>query len=49
VPMNEAMEAFLAQFDTNGEDRDQMSEVGGQRTEDKDRGRRSERFDDLTI
>ncbi|HEY5442971.1 MAG TPA: NAD(P)-dependent oxidoreductase, partial [Pyrinomonadaceae bacterium] len=30
VPMKEAMEAFLAQFDTNGEDRDQMSEVGSQ-------------------
>jgi len=40
VPMKEAMEAFLAQFDTNGEDRDQMSDVRGQRTE---------RFDDLTI
>ena len=35
VPMKEAMEAFLAQFDTNGEDRDQC-----QRTED--RGQRSE-------
>src|SRR5213078_1521506 len=33
VPMKEAMEAFLAQFDTNGEDRDQMSEDRGQRTE----------------
>src|SRR5438270_7508855 len=33
VPMKEAMEAFLAQFDTNGEDRDQMSEVGGQLSE----------------
>ena len=30
VPMEQAMEAFLAQFDTNGEDRDQMSEVGSQ-------------------
>jgi nucleoside-diphosphate-sugar epimerase len=30
VPMKEAMEAFLAQFDTNGEDR-------GQRTEDRGR------------
>jgi nucleoside-diphosphate-sugar epimerase len=30
VPMKEAMEAFLAQFDTNGEARDQMSEVGSQ-------------------
>ncbi|HEU0048862.1 MAG TPA: NAD(P)-dependent oxidoreductase [Nitrososphaera sp.] len=47
VPMKEAMEAFLAQFDTNGEDRDQMSDVRCQRTED--RGQRSERFDDLTI
>ena len=27
VPMKEAMEAFLAQFDTNGEDRDQLSEA----------------------
>src|SRR5881398_2215200 len=33
VPMKEAMEAFLAQFDTNGEDRDQMSEDRGQRSE----------------
>jgi len=33
VPMKEAMEAFLAQFDTNGEDRDQMSEVGSQLSE----------------
>jgi len=40
VPMKEAMEAFLAQFDTNGEDRDQLSE---------DKGQRTERFDDLTI
>jgi len=40
VPMKEAMEAFLAQFDTNGEDRDQMSEDRGQRTED--RGQRTE-------
>ena len=40
VPMKEAMEAFLAQFDTNGEDRDQMSEDKGQRT--KDRGQRTE-------
>jgi len=47
VPMEEAMEAFLAQFDTNGEDRDQRSEDKGERTED--RGQRSERFDDLTI
>ena len=30
VNMKEAMEAFLAQFDANGEDRDQMSEVGSQ-------------------
>jgi nucleoside-diphosphate-sugar epimerase len=30
VNMKEAMEAFLAQFDMNGEDRDQMSEVGSQ-------------------
>ena len=29
--MKEAMEAFLAQFDTNGEDGDQMSEVGSER------------------
>src|SRR5438874_7515017 len=40
VPMKEAMEAFLAQFDTNGEDRDQMSDVRCQRTED--RGQRTE-------
>jgi len=33
VPMKEAMEAFLAQFDTNGEDRDQMSEDKGQSSE----------------
>ena len=32
VPMKEAMEAFLAKFGTNGEDRDQMSE---QRSEAK--------------
>src|SRR5881398_1830645 len=30
VPMKEAMEAFVAQFDTNGEDRDQLSEDRGQ-------------------
>src|SRR2546430_72584 len=35
VPMKEAMEAFLAQFDMNGEDRDQMSDVRCQRTEDR--------------
>ena len=40
VPMKEAMEAFLAQFDTNGEDRDQMSEDKGQSSEV--RGQRSE-------
>src|SRR5205823_5971225 len=33
VPMKEAMEAFLAQFDTNGEDRDQMSELGSHLSE----------------
>ena len=27
--MKEAMEAFLAQFDTNGEDRDQMTDDRG--------------------
>ena len=37
VPMKEAMEAFLAQFDTNGEDRDQRPEDKGQRTEDRGR------------
>src|SRR5882724_3750980 len=46
VPMKEAMEAFLAQFDTNGQDRDQLSEDKGQRTEE--RGQRSESFNDLT-
>lgn len=48
VPMKEAMEAFLAQFDTNGEDRDQLSEDKGQSSESEVRGQRSERFDDLT-
>src|SRR5947207_982978 len=33
VPMKEAMEAFLAQFDTNGEGRDQKSDIRGQKSE----------------
>src|SRR5205814_10030004 len=37
VSMEQAMEAFLAQFDTNGEDRDQRPEDKGQRTEDRGR------------
>jgi nucleoside-diphosphate-sugar epimerase len=34
VPMEQAMAAFLNQFDSNGEDRGQISEVSDQRTKD---------------
>jgi nucleoside-diphosphate-sugar epimerase len=34
VPMEQAMEAFLAQFDCEGEDRDQKSDIRGQMSED---------------
>jgi nucleoside-diphosphate-sugar epimerase len=34
VPMEKAMEAFLGQFDREGEDRDQKSDIRGQMSED---------------
>jgi nucleoside-diphosphate-sugar epimerase len=33
VTMAQAMDAFLAQFDTNGEGRNQMSEIGNQKSQ----------------
>lgn len=41
VPMQKAMEAFLGQFDRDGEDRDQKSEIRGRMSEDATRRRMS--------